>query len=247
MSSFEKNSNNETPDGLDNLLKSLMPPEPEFNKDTERMLKGFHKKMETERTSRVKRRKKNFVRAVAASVFIIAFTGFFNIGELGSDGFKMVHSESENFPDGIALNEFRGGGYNLLEGDSIEDLESLNRVVTAESGIPMEAFGFEIRGRVDWRITREYSYAKGSRMVTLPSENPFSDGGNVLFEFVIGPWPKFEEAIINGTLPSAGIVEKILDAEKYRLQYWVIETEDFGQVKYFKGKPIPGYGNANVN
>ncbi|MCP4293934.1 MAG: hypothetical protein GY780_19055, partial [bacterium] len=175
MSSFEKNSNNETPDGLDNLLKSLMPPEPEFNKDTERMLKGFHKKMETERTSRVKRRKKNFVRAVAASVFIFAFTGFFNIGELGSDGFKMVHKEDEYFPNGLAVNEFRGGGFNIPEGYSAEDVENFNRALAEGHGKPVGAYGFKIGDREFWRISREYSYSGKTEIATRPTVNPPSD------------------------------------------------------------------------
>ncbi len=172
-----------------------------------------------------------------ATPVLLAMVISLNVVDLGGDGFELVQVDEAKTPGIVVKNEFRGGGFNVLSNQSEEEIEEFNQQLAAGQGVVIEIEGWEIKGKEEWTIIRENNvrgniFKSGAALNSPPTDSPPE-----LAQFLIKHWDKYEREIGTGSLPVSGQMTKNLDGFKFILNYWLIETEEFGEVTYYSGVP----------
>ncbi len=234
-----KNTNTqEFNEPIDQWLRGMRPSVPDCNQDMEAFLSDFRDKMYADQLVRKKRERRNIKRVASVLSLAVLCVLAFNISDLGSDGFDMVEVENSKGPWRIVKNEFRGDGFNVLEGDSEADIHEKNQQFLADLGVIIGVEGWMIKGNTRWIVRREYIINGKNSETGRPSLVPPSSRNEDIGNFILEDWSDFNEQIETGTISPTIFQEKQLDGVSFQIQGWVLTTKKYGQVSYFKGKPI---------
>ena len=223
---------------FDQWLRGTGPSVPDCNHEMEEFLSGFRGKMHADQLVRKKRERRNIKRVASVMSLAVLCVLAFNISDLGSDGFGLVEVEDATMPGRVVRNEFSRDGFNILEGDSEADIHERNQQFLADLGVIIGVEGWMIKGNTRWIVRREFIINGKSSEVGRPSLVPPSSRNEDIGNFIIEDWSDFNEQIETGTISPTIFQEKQLDGVSFQIQGWVLTTKKYGQVSYFKGKPI---------
>ena len=238
MMSNNRNGDQQFNGPFDQWLREHRPPQPAFSQDMDAFLEEFQLRMAAEQKARSKRRRRNLKRGSTVMIVALLSLAVFNLPELGGDGFNMVEVEDAQTPGGVVKNEFRGEGFNPLEGQSIEDIAEINQVIAAGEGKTILIEGWEVGGETHWGIVKEILVnGELSKLVFPPKQMP-SKYTPKHARFYLGPWGEYLKAIDDGTLRPSGTKDKTVDSIHYSIKTWEIHDSDFGTIIYSRGIPI---------
>ncbi len=237
MNYHDGNRGNESHDPLDKWIHELKPPEPKFSRDSDKFIEGFHKKMLEEKRGRAERRKKNLQRGSVVMIVALVFVGFFSFNEVGSDGFEMVVVENASTPGGVVKNEFRGDGFNLFEGESDKQIQSLNRSITAREGVITKVEGWTIKNKTHWSVICEVGRDGQKETFSRSPRSIPSNTSKDHAQFFSQEWSDFSTSIQVGQLPPNFFENREIDGLIFQLSVWKLETKVFGEVVYYQGSP----------
>ena len=222
-------------DQFDNWVREVIPA-PEENE----MKKEIHLAILKERlrTKEIKRRRQRYRYGMMVAPFLFVVLYFGNTVDLGGDGFDLVEVEAPVSPGSAYKNDFREEGFLTTQNDSSGDILELTQQIAAGEGTIIGLEGYEIHGKIEWSIIREYSVSGKIFVLGTSPHFPSSDTPLELRDFLVNEWSQYESRIEAGTIASAGQKNLDFDGIAFSIQYWTIPTEKFGIVKYYSGKPI---------
>lgn len=190
------------------------------------------------RNKAIERRGQRIRRGMVVVPFVLLTFFFGSTSELGGDGFDLVELDSPGIPGRIYENEFREEGFNLVSEDLPGKNEELNRQMAAGEGTVVGVEGFEINGKVEWSIKREYSVSGERLVLGFSPDSPSTGSPRELREFLLNEWSFYENQIEEGRLLPDGERIQKLDGIEFVVQYWEIPARNSGSVVYYSGKPI---------
>lgn len=185
------------------------------------------------------RRKRNYRLGLVAAglALVVVFSG--QVQDVGSDGFNMIQIEDSKVPGGVVKNEFRGRGFNVLEGETEQDIQETNLQVSADEGIVVEVEGWLLDGDYYWVIKRKYLINGKEKFLYGATKTPKFFPSKKLTAFLISDeWDNILQEIQVGEIPSGRITKIELDGVWFSAQAWPFSTSDSKDGTYYLGQPI---------
>jgi len=223
----------ELDDPFETWLRETIPATPVDETRQEMHLAILKERMRLDQARR--RRRMRLTCSVLPLVVVVLLVGG---RDVGSDGFDLVQLEQTTGSEAVVSNVFRGDGFNVPAGSTARETQEFNQQLAADDGVVVRAVGWEVRGKNNWSLMREYNVHGQARTAGAdPRLTPSHWTGEMLV-FLTGPASGYVTQIEAGLIAPTGSVVKELDGEPYKLDYWTIPTADFGEVTYYAGPPV---------
>jgi hypothetical protein len=201
-------------------------------------LEEFQLRMAAEQEARSKRQKRNLKRGSTVMIVALLSIAVFNLPELGGDGFNMVEVDTTQAPGGVVKNEFRGTGFNIIDGETAGDVQATNQELTAGSGEVVSIEGLMINGRTEWNILKEYYVNNKIKVMTHSPDAITSEASREHYQFLLLEWSEVQRKIEDGSIPQSGLIEKEIDGVKFQIKTWEFLTKNSQKAVFYKGVPI---------
>jgi len=222
-------------DQFDEWLRGTMPDVSENETRKEIHLAILKERL---RARGIARRNRYLKRGLLAVPVLLLVVLVGNVSELGSDGFGLVQLESTETLGRVFKNEFRGGGFNILDDKTDEEIYEYSQQLAAGEGVNISATGWKANGMVLWSIIREFTVMGKVSTVSMSAEEPPSNWPREMSPFFTEHWAQYEQQVLSGEIQPAGEIVQVLDGKQFLLEYWLIPTEDYGEVIYYSGLPV---------
>lgn len=194
------------------------------------------------------RQHRKYRRTGMVAVVLLLFLGGGYFSKLGSDGYEHIWSTEEAAIEGATVeNEFMDFGQRKhsitkMEGKSEDYHVELMQLVEAGLGTPVFFGMLQIHGKQWWSIYNEYETSEGIEGVgsstnTRPGEQ--TEAHTDFLNHAIGP---FMARIKSGETPVSETRLMEVDGHVFLTKIYVDQVPGFGEVIYYKGKPIPANG-----